>query len=244
MGGLGYGEYRTRSARTPRRLGIGHPTQLNQCHFIGCDIAITCPRAACLSSNHGYSTSMGLTQWMLLSSRLPREPSRLRLAIWRRLRRLGAVLLHDAIWVLPADAKTREAFEWLAEEIRELGGTAWAWEATGISAEQDRDLVALFRQEADSRYAQIGQSAVAIRDALLRGRRRGRRARLPASSYVGHAIRQLRGLERAVRLEQRRDYFRAPGRDRASSLIATALTELDALLPASGEDGRTSALGH
>jgi hypothetical protein len=60
--------------------------------------------------------------WVALSYRLPREPSRPRLAVWRRLKRLGAVVLHDSVWVLPADAKTREAFEWLAEEIEEQGG--------------------------------------------------------------------------------------------------------------------------
>src|SRR5437868_11906562 len=87
--------------------------------------------------------------WILLSSRLPREPSRLRLGIWRRLKRLGAVLLHDSVWILPADAKTREAFEWLAGEIEEHGGTAFTWEAQSLSAEQDRQVVAQFRAEAD-----------------------------------------------------------------------------------------------
>jgi hypothetical protein len=66
--------------------------------------------------------TMAQATWILLSSRLPREPSRLRLSIWRRLKRIGAVLLHDSVWILPADAKTREAFEWLAEEIEEQGG--------------------------------------------------------------------------------------------------------------------------
>src|SRR5947207_3601298 len=92
--------------------------------------------------------------WILLSSRLPREPSRLRLAVWRRLKRLGAVLIHDAVWMLPADAKTREAFEWLAEEIEEQGGTAWVWEAVGLSGAQDRAAVESFRREADARYAE------------------------------------------------------------------------------------------
>src|SRR5215217_6843178 len=111
--------------------------------------------------------------WILLSSRVPRQPTRLRLAIWRRLKRHGAVLIHDAVWVLPADAKTREAFEWLAQEIEEQGGTAWVWEAAGLSPAQDQAAVELFRHEADGRYAQIGASAQAILDAVLRGRRRG-----------------------------------------------------------------------
>jgi hypothetical protein len=165
--------------------------------------------------------------WILLSSRVPREPTRLRLAIWRRLRRLGAVLVHDAVWMLPADAKTREAFEWLAEEIEQQGGTAWVWDAAALSPAQDREAVELFRQEADARYAEIGGSARAIRDAALGGRRRGKRVRTLSSAERAHAVRQLRGLERALRLERRRDYFRASGRAAAAALVHDAIAELE-----------------
>ena len=180
--------------------------------------------------------------WILLSSRVPREPTRLRLAIWRRLKRQGAVLVHDAVWMLPADARTREAFEWLAEEIEEQGGTAWVWEAAGLSPAQDRDAVALFRREADARYAEIGASARAIRDAALRGRRRGQRARPPASAERAHAVRQLRGLERALRLERRRDYFRAAGRAAAAALVDEAIAELEGRAATEAE-GAERALG-
>jgi hypothetical protein len=183
--------------------------------------------------------------WVLLSSRLPREPSRLRLGIWRRLKRLGAVLLHDAVWVLPADAKTREAFEWLAEEIEEQGGTAFVWEALGLSAEQDRAVVERFRGQADERYAEICGSALAIRDAALRDRRRGARVRGRRldPGTLAHAVRQLRGLDRALRLERRRDYFRAPGRVTADAAIAAALAELEQLLSTPAAAARTYAVG-
>src|SRR5688572_16596457 len=95
--------------------------------------------------------------WVALSYRLPREPSRHRLAAWRRLKRLGAALLHDAVWLLPSDAKTREAFEWLAEEIEEQGGTAFVWEASSVGARQDKAIVTLFRAAADERYAAIAE---------------------------------------------------------------------------------------
>jgi hypothetical protein len=180
--------------------------------------------------------------WVLLSSRVPREPSRLRLAIWRRLRRLGAILIHDALWVLPAEAKSREAFEWLAEEIVEQGGTAWVWEAAGLSSTQDREAVELFRREADARYAEIGTSALAVRDAVLGGRRRGQRGRPAPPAALAHAVRQLRGLERALRLERRRDYFRAPGRLAAAEQVSAALAELEARLEP-GREGAARALG-
>lgn len=160
-------------------------------------------------------------RWILLSSRLPRDPSRLRLGVWRRLRRLGAVLLHDAVWLLPADPKTREAFEWLAEEIAEHDGTAFVWEAASLDQPQDRELVRRFRAEADDRYAGLAQSA---RDLV---RAAGRPRRRAAPSDKPSALRQLQGLERALRLERHRDYFRAPGRVSAAAAIADALAALD-----------------
>ena len=156
--------------------------------------------------------------WLLCSYRLPREPSRLRLAVWRRVKRLGAVLLHDATWVLPADARTREDFEWLAEEIEERGGSVMLWEARSLAAVQDRTVVAQFREEADARYATIAEAAAQLA-------RIGRR-RSPKATAVEQALQRLRLLERALRLERRRDYFRAVGREAAEVAVRAALQEL------------------
>jgi hypothetical protein len=177
--------------------------------------------------------------WVALSYRLPREPSRLRLAVWRRLKGLGAVLLHDAVWLLPADEKNREAFEWLAEEIEEQGGTAFVWEATSIGSAQDRTITAQFRAEADARYAAIAESALAL--SRLAARRRVNRARLE------QARRQLAGLERALRLEVRRDYFRAPGRRGAEEALRAAgrtLPEQPGAAPGARSRGDANAVGH
>jgi hypothetical protein len=182
--------------------------------------------------------SMATAPWVLLSSRLPREPSRLRLAVWRRLRRLGALLLHDAVWVLPADAKTREAFEWLAEEIGEQGGTAFVWEALSLDEPQNRELVRRFRAEADGRYAALAQSARNILQAVVRSRRR--RAGVDPRA----ALRQLKGLERALRLERRRDYFRAPGRAEAERAVAIAIEGFETPRLGARSAGDEHALDH
>jgi hypothetical protein len=173
--------------------------------------------------------------WVLLSSRLPRVPTRLRLAVWRRLRRAGAILLHDAVWVLPADPATREAVEWLAQEIEEQGGTAFAWEAASLGREQDRDLMRRFREEADGRYQEIARSARAIRKAAF-GRRSRRGTTLPSQ-----ALRQLRGLERALREERRRDWFRAAARGGAEEAVRVAAAELEGRRPL--ERGGARAVG-
>jgi hypothetical protein len=158
--------------------------------------------------------------WILLSSRLPREPSRLRLTVWRRLRRLGAVLLHDAVWILPADDRTRESFEWLADEIVEQGGTAYVWSAESLGAGQDRELIERFREEAGDRYRQIESSAAtALRSATRKG----------ATPGLTQPYRRLRMLERTLRLERRRDWFQAPGWSEADRAVTAAVERLEEL---------------
>ncbi|MDP9341386.1 MAG: chromate resistance protein ChrB [Actinomycetota bacterium] len=41
-------------------------------------------------------------EWLIISYRLPAEPSRHRVAVWRELRRLGAVPLQQATWAVPS----------------------------------------------------------------------------------------------------------------------------------------------
>lgn len=176
--------------------------------------------------------------WMALSYRLPSAPTRLRLAVWRRLKRIGAVLLHDSVWILPADEKTREAFEWLAEEIEEQAGTAFIWEALSLESMQDGEIVDRFRAEADARYALLAESARRLQRLGTR-----RRMRLPQLQQVR---RQLLGLERALRLDRRRDYFMAPGRTGAEEAVRQAAADLDRLIKLieTAGKGRTRALGH
>jgi hypothetical protein len=61
---------------------------------------------------------------LLLVYKIPREPTAHRVSIWRKLKQLGAMLLHDSVWVLPATPQTREQFQWLASEIVDQGGDA------------------------------------------------------------------------------------------------------------------------
>jgi len=146
--------------------------------------------------------------------------------------------------VLPADAKTREAFEWLADEIVERGGTAFLWEARSLGTLQDQDIVQCFRTEADARYMEIAGTADAIGRTTLRHVARKGLVPNSVTARLLHARRQLRGLERALRLERRRDYFGAPARATTETIVRTAIEAMAAQLGPATDPGGRHAVGH
>jgi len=90
--------------------------------------------------------------WLLLHYTLPSHPSALRVYIWRKLKRLGAVLLNETVWILPDSARSAEQFQWLAAEIRERRGAAFLWRSSLVLGLQDEDLISKFGEQIDQEY--------------------------------------------------------------------------------------------
>jgi hypothetical protein len=71
------------------------------------------------------------------------------------MKQLGAVAVQDAIWVLPATARTQEQFQWLATEITELGGEATFWLADMLYESCDQALRQQFEIPVAKAYRDI-----------------------------------------------------------------------------------------
>ena len=145
---------------------------------------------------------------MLLVYRIPREPSRHRVAVWRKLKALGALYLQDGVAALPEDAVTREQLEWLQLRVREAGGEATLWEARPGTVAEEAELVGAFRSSREEAYRAIAAEAERVR----------RKAKMGA----GALLEQLDKLEREFRAERRRDYFRSPLRKEADAALKGA----------------------
>lgn len=145
------------------------------------------------------------SQWVLLSYRIPREPSTPRITVWRKLKRLGVAQLGDGLVALPADARTREHLEWIAEEVLEADGTAMVWLAQPASHSQERQLA---QTMADARAAEYAAVLAEAQQA----------AALPEPERL-RVMRRLRGELRRI---HRRDYF-PPSQRRAAERAVTSL---------------------
>jgi DNA-binding transcriptional regulator PaaX len=96
-----------------------------------------------------------MTSWLLLHYKLPNKPSALRVYIWRKLKRLGAILLHEAVWILPASPRTAEQIQWLTAEIQERGGEAYSWRANSILGQNDESLTQQFNEQVNAVYSDL-----------------------------------------------------------------------------------------
>ncbi len=141
-------------------------------------------------------------RWVLLTYRLPREPSTPRITVWRKLKRLGVALMSDGLVALPYDARTREHLEWIAEEVLEAGGTAAIWIAEPGAVATEKELARTMAAARAEEYAKVTTEA-------------------RAGTGLGEAARMslARRLRAELRRIYRRDYFPPHERDQATAAV-------------------------
>lgn len=94
----------------------------------------------------------GPPSWLLLLYSLPTKRNTERVAVWRRLRKVGAVQFTTSTYLLPDAPTQREQFQWLANHIRESGGEATLVHAQEIEGLTPEKVVSLFNSARDQEY--------------------------------------------------------------------------------------------
>ncbi|NUT55286.1 MAG: chromate resistance protein [Thermoleophilia bacterium] len=149
-------------------------------------------------------------EWVMLAYRVPRTPSTPRIAIWRRLKRMGVAQLNDGLVALPLDGRTREALEWIADDVVAVGGEASVWIARPASLAQERALAARMAEAVASEYQAVSSEATSAgeREPWLRRRTLAR-------------------LRRELHRTRRRDFFPPPEREQAEAAVAQLAATLE-----------------
>lgn len=95
-------------------------------------------------------------KWVAISYTLTsKKKSSTRVAIWRRLRRLGAVSPVGGVHILPATEACVEAFQWLAEEVRQAEGQVLVMRVDHFDGLTDQMIIDLFQTARAEEYAEL-----------------------------------------------------------------------------------------
>jgi hypothetical protein len=149
----------------------------------------------------------GSIEWLLLAYRMPREPSTPRIAVWRKLTSLGVAKLGDGLVALPADARSQERLEWIADEVTEAGGEATLWKAALMSAAAERALARAMAAAVAAEYRDLTEAADEART---------------GGTVRAQTVARLR---RELRRISQRDYFPPPEREEARRAVESLIAE-------------------
>ena len=189
------------------------------------------PAAARPETREGAGAPDPGARWLLLLHQIPTKPDYLRVKVRRRLQRLGAVALKNAVYILPNAAGPAEDFAWLLREIVDDGGEGVLCAASLVAGLADAEIEAMFGRDRDADYAEITVAAAQ----LARGALAPDSAGPPAGASSAELTRLRRRLGEVIAV----DYCRAPGRAAAEAALAAAEARVQPVLhgsaSASGE---------
>jgi hypothetical protein len=151
-------------------------------------------------------------RWLLLIHQIPPKPAYLRVKVWRRLQRLGAVAVKNSVYVLPKSEQAQEDFQWVLQEIVRDGGDASVVEARFAQGLSDEQIEMMFNTARDADYAQLVEE---VRAVLSRLPRRREVTDDDRSGFEADLARVQRRMSEIAQI----DFFGAPGRDAAAKMI-------------------------
>lgn len=154
--------------------------------------------------------------WLLLVYRLPTDSSRARVAVWRDLKRLGALYLQQAVCVLPAEPGVRERVEKMRARLRELGGDSTFLTLRDVDPETRDEFVAGFRSQSAKEYAEIVEECETKFFKEIEFERYRENFTFEEAEEIRQDLEKLKSWMAKV---QTRDWMGADGREQAAAMI-------------------------
>lgn len=107
--------------------------------------------------NGGYITISGMKTfpWLLLTYKVPPEPPKKRVALWRRLKSMGAVYLQNGVCLLPKTDDHVRRLKMLENDVSEMGGESVILETVALDRFQEDKVVSRFKADRDEEYLEF-----------------------------------------------------------------------------------------
>jgi hypothetical protein len=162
--------------------------------------------------------------WLLVTASSAGATDSLRVAIWRKLRSLGALYLHQSVCVLPARADVEREIRRLVDRVRANGGAARVLRITFEDTNEEALLVSELQAARDDEYGEVLERVPAFLAELRNERDRDR----ATYEEVEESEADLERFRAWLAKIDGRDYFGAPRRADAHAAVERCANALEA----------------
>jgi hypothetical protein len=162
--------------------------------------------------------------WLLVTASSAGAADSLRVAIWRKLRSLGALYLHHSVCVLPDRPAVQREIRRLVDRVRANGGTARVLRIVFDDVNEETEVIAELQAARDDEYGEVLERVPAFLDELTSERDRDR----ATYEEVEESEADLERFRAWLAKIDRRDYFGASRRADAHAAVQRCAEALEA----------------
>jgi hypothetical protein len=163
-------------------------------------------------------------EWLLLTYKIPAEPARKRVSVWRKLKGMGGVYLQGGVCLLPKTDDHLRRLKMLENEIAEAEGEALLLATVGLDQKQQEKIIARFNADRDDEYKEFIEKCVAFE------------AEIAEETRVSHFTfaeleeneQELMKFKSWIEKIRKLDFYKAPRAEEAASRLVRSEAILDA----------------
>ncbi len=94
-------------------------------------------------------------KWLVLNYNLPTEPSRPRVAVWRKLKKIGAANIQQSMWLMIYTQENYAFLQGITEDIEANQGAAYLMESVFSDERQEQKVIAQFNEIRAEEYREF-----------------------------------------------------------------------------------------
>jgi len=93
-----------------------------------------------------------MNKWILLTHQIAQDAPNLRVKVWRHLKKLGAVLFKNAVYLLPYTKEHEESMQWICKQIRDSGSDASLFITESMDKKHNEEIIKTFQESCNKEY--------------------------------------------------------------------------------------------
>ena len=97
---------------------------------------------------------MEQNEWIVINYSLPREPSRMRVSIWRKLKKIGAVNIQQSMWILPQAEENYNLLNKIKDDVSQNNGEAFVMKSS-VDENSKKIIIERFNTASDEEYTEL-----------------------------------------------------------------------------------------